>query len=108
MCQAPPSLYKLGQGSSMNRYLLQSIRKIVQDNLTLAWGRKCKNFVAIKAIQLYHLFLHVSQYLIMEMGKGMFISRIEFVIITTNIHNQVYKKNQQGHLNLIVASSNTM
>jgi len=106
MCQAPPSLYKLGQGSSMYRFLLQSIRKIVQYNLTLAWGRKCKNFV--EAIQLYHPFLHVSQYLIMEMGKGMFIFEIELVITTTKIHNQVYKKNQQGHLNLNVASSNMM
>jgi hypothetical protein len=44
----------------------------------------------------------------MEMGKGMFIFEIELVITTTNIHNQVYKKNQQGHLNLNVASSNMM
>jgi len=53
-------------------------------------------------------FLHVSQYLNMEMGKGILIFRIEFVIATKNIHNQVYKKNQQGHLNLNVASSNVM
>jgi hypothetical protein len=67
-----------------------------------------QELVAIEAIQLYHTFLHVSQYLIMEMGKGMFIFRNEFVITTTNIHNQVYEKNQHGHLNLNAASSNMM
>jgi hypothetical protein len=41
----------------------------------------------------------------MEMGKGMFTFRSEFVITTTNVHNQVYEKNQHGHLNLNVASS---